>query len=119
MLDGRKIPHDNAADLPLVFFVLVELVAVAYLTRATRRRVMGALVGGASAGLVALGAITLCKALGWWQIWLRSILSFALLLCPLALAGARSTRHLAISPEVRLAWPSDIFVVRGGHRTSS
>ena len=29
---------------------------------------MGALVGGASAGLVALGAITLCKALGWWQI---------------------------------------------------
>lgn len=47
---------------------LVELGVVVYLTRATRRRVMGALVGGAAAGLVALGAITLCKALGWWQI---------------------------------------------------
>lgn len=46
---------------------LVELVVVVYLTRATLRRVMGALVGGAAAGLLALGAITLCKSLGWWQ----------------------------------------------------
>lgn len=47
---------------------LVELIAVIYFTRATVRRLGGALVGGAVAGLVALGAITLCKALGWWQI---------------------------------------------------
>ena len=47
---------------------LVELVAVVYFTRATARRVMGALVGGAAAGLLGLGAIALCEALGWWQI---------------------------------------------------
>ena len=47
---------------------LVELVAVIYFTRATARRVMGAMVGGAVAGLLGLGAIALCEALGWWQI---------------------------------------------------
>lgn len=61
------------------FFYLIELVAVVYLTRATRRRVIGALVGGAAAGLVALGAITLCKALGWWQIPFGSTPYFLLL----------------------------------------
>jgi hypothetical protein len=47
---------------------LIELVAVVYFTRATARRVIGALVGGAAAGLFALGAIALCEVLGWWQI---------------------------------------------------
>ena len=47
---------------------LVELCAVVYFTRPTARRVVGALVGGAAAGLLGLGAIALCKALGWWQI---------------------------------------------------
>jgi hypothetical protein len=47
---------------------LIELVAVVYFTRATALRVVGALVGGAAAGLLALGAIALCEALGWWQI---------------------------------------------------
>ena len=47
---------------------LVELVAVIYFTRATARRVMGAMVGGAAAGLLGLGAIALCEALGWWRI---------------------------------------------------
>jgi hypothetical protein len=47
---------------------LVELGAVVYFTRATARRVMGALVGGASAGLLALGAIALCEAVGWWRV---------------------------------------------------
>jgi hypothetical protein len=47
---------------------LVELIAAIYFTRATAGRVVGALVGGAAAGLVALLAITVCKALGWWQI---------------------------------------------------
>ena len=50
------------------FLYLAEFIVVVYLTRATRRRVMGTLVGGAAAGLLALGAITLCKTLGWWQI---------------------------------------------------
>jgi hypothetical protein len=47
---------------------LVELVAVIYFTRATTRRVMAALVGGAVAALLALGAIALCEAVGWWRI---------------------------------------------------
>ena len=47
---------------------LVEFGAVIYFTRATARRIVGALIGGASAGLLGLGAIALCKAFGWWQI---------------------------------------------------
>jgi hypothetical protein len=55
---------------------LIELVAVIYFTRATVRRVAGALVGGAAAGLLALGAIALCEALGWWQVSFASTLYF-------------------------------------------
>ncbi len=47
---------------------LIEFGVVIYFTRATARRVMGALVGGASAGLLGLGAIALCEALGWWRV---------------------------------------------------
>jgi hypothetical protein len=47
---------------------LIELVAVIYFTRATALRIIGALVGGAAAGLFAMGAIALCEALGWWWI---------------------------------------------------
>jgi len=43
-------------------------VGVVYFTRATTKRVLGALIGGASAGLLGLGAIALCEALDWWQI---------------------------------------------------
>jgi hypothetical protein len=46
----------------------IALVVVIYFTRATARRVVGALVGGAAVGLMSLGAITLCEALGWWHI---------------------------------------------------
>jgi hypothetical protein len=41
---------------------------VIYFTRASARRVEGALVGGAAAGLLGLGAIALSEALGWWHI---------------------------------------------------
>lgn len=47
---------------------LIELGAVVYFTRATARRIVGALVGGAAAGLLGLGAIALCEALGWWRV---------------------------------------------------
>src|SRR5262245_8292441 len=45
---------------------LVVLVVVAILTRATARRVVGALAGGAALGVVALGIIALCSEAGWW-----------------------------------------------------
>ena len=47
---------------------LAALVVVIYFTRATARRVVGALVGGAAVGLMALKVIALCEALGWWHI---------------------------------------------------
>jgi hypothetical protein len=46
---------------------LAVLVVVVYVTRPTARRIAGALAGGATLGLVCLGAIALCEALGWWQ----------------------------------------------------
>ena len=47
---------------------LAALVAVVYFTRATVRRVVGALVGGTVVALVALRIIALCETLGWWRI---------------------------------------------------
>ena len=47
---------------------LVELGVVIYFTRATTRRVIGAIAGGAVAGLLGLGAIAFCEALGWWWV---------------------------------------------------
>ncbi len=46
---------------------LVVLVVVAILTRATARRVAGALAGGAAFGVAALGIIALCMEVGWWR----------------------------------------------------
>jgi hypothetical protein len=46
----------------------LALVAAVYFTRATSRRVVGALAGGAIVGLMGLGAIALGEALGLWQI---------------------------------------------------
>jgi hypothetical protein len=50
----------------------VALAAAIYFTRATSRRVMGALAGGAAVGCMGLGAITLGEALGLWRVPLPS-----------------------------------------------
>jgi hypothetical protein len=47
---------------------LVVLVVVAFLTRATVRRIAGALAGAAAVGVVALGIIALGEAVGWWHM---------------------------------------------------
>jgi len=47
---------------------LVALVAVIYFTRATARRVVGALGGGAVVGLMGMGAIILGNATGLWRV---------------------------------------------------
>ena len=47
---------------------LVVLVVVAILTRATRRRIAGALAGGGAAGVVVLGIIALGERVGWWHM---------------------------------------------------
>lgn len=46
---------------------LFVFVLVAILTRATARRVVGALAGGAVLGVAALGIIALCVEVGWWR----------------------------------------------------
>lgn len=50
------------------FFYLVLSVVVAILTRATPRRIAGALAGGAASGVVALGLIALWERVGWWHM---------------------------------------------------
>jgi predicted tellurium resistance membrane protein TerC len=57
---------------PLILIVascvyLVAMVVTAYLTRATSRRVKGALIGGAAVALVGVGVECLAHAMGWWR----------------------------------------------------
>jgi hypothetical protein len=47
---------------------LVVFVVVAFFTRPTARRIVGALAGAAAFGLVALGIIALGEAVGWWHM---------------------------------------------------
>ena len=47
---------------------MVALVAVIYFTRATSRRVVGALTGGAVVGFMGMGAIVLGNTLGLWRV---------------------------------------------------
>ena len=47
---------------------LALLVVVAFLTRATERRIAGALAGGAAFGMVCLGIIALGEKAGWWHM---------------------------------------------------
>ena len=47
---------------------LVVFIVVALLTRATPRRIAGALAGGLAAGVVALGIIALGEKVGWWHM---------------------------------------------------
>ena len=47
---------------------LAVLIAVAFFTRATARRITGALAGGVAFGVVALGIIALGEEVGWWHM---------------------------------------------------
>ena len=71
----------------------VALVAVSCFTRATARRVVGALAGGAAAGLVGLGVISLGEAQGWWRVPLPWTPYFVAL-GYLGLAGSLSPTYL-------------------------
>lgn len=81
-------------------FYLVVLVAAAVFTRATGRRIVGALVGGVGASVIALGAAGLGEKRGWWQmaIWGLPILplvyvSFVVSLTPVYLVTWRVARR--------------------------
>src|SRR4051812_41899733 len=47
---------------------LVVLVVVAVLTRATVRRIAGAMAGGAAFGVVALGIVAFGERVSWWHM---------------------------------------------------
>jgi hypothetical protein len=49
-------------------FYFVELVVVAYFTRATTRRVLGALFGGAVVAPIMIMVIILVEKIGWWHV---------------------------------------------------
>lgn len=74
----------------------VEGVVVIYFTRATARRVAAALVGGAVAGLLGMGAIALGESLGWWRIPFATT-SFFLPLFYLGLA-------ISLTPVYLVTW---------------
>jgi len=52
----------------MIGFYLAAFVAVAYFTRANVRRIVGVLAGGAVFGFVALLALALGEARGWWRL---------------------------------------------------
>ena len=54
---------------------LVVLVATAYFTRATARRVAGALTGGVAVGVVGVGVETLAHSMGWCDTRLSRLLT--------------------------------------------
>ena len=67
---------------------LAALVVVAYSTRATPRRLAGALAGTGVAGVAALGVIALGEQAGWWHMAIRWEPYFlALLLTSITLCG--------------------------------
>jgi len=51
---------------------LIELLAAIYFTRATYKRVAGALAGGVAVGAMSMAMIAFCEAIGWWQVPLAS-----------------------------------------------
>ncbi len=70
---------------------LVFLVVIALVTRATPRRLAGALVGGAAFGVVALGIIALGEHQHWWRMaltWKPYFLTLVMVDFTLACAAA-------------------------------
>jgi len=80
---------------------LAELVIVTYFTRATARRIAGALAGGATVGLFGLGAIVLGNAFELWRVpifWTPSFLplfylGFVISVTPIYLVTWRVVRR--------------------------
>jgi len=79
----------------------VALVAVIYFTRATTRRIIGALLGAAVVGVMFLGVVTFGESSGWWRAPMPSTPSFLVLFwvgasvscSPIYLATWRVTRR--------------------------
>ena len=66
--ERRENQMTTVQMLLMIGLYAAALVAVIYFTCANARRIAGALAGSAVVGLMALGSIKLCEALGWWKI---------------------------------------------------
>jgi uncharacterized membrane protein YqjE len=66
MIEGVRMTTGQMILMAGIY--LVALVAVAYWARANRRRIAGALAGGAVFGVVALLAVALGEAQNWWRV---------------------------------------------------
>jgi len=64
----------------MIGFYFAFFIAVAYFTRAKVRRILGALAAGAVFGLLALPALALGEAQGWWRVPQAGSSHFQLLL---------------------------------------
>ena len=106
---------------------LVVVVVVAYFTRATRRRVTGALLGGAAVGLVGVGVESLAHAMEWWRypsidtpygpplMYPVVVLMFA----ALALVGWRVTRRFGWRGQVAFLCAVAIFGTLRDYRVAA
>jgi len=66
---------------------LVILAVVAVLTRATPRRIAGALVGAAVAGVALLGIVAIGENAGWWHMAITWEPYFLTLMCIVTIPG--------------------------------
>jgi len=64
----RPGTRDKATNYLVTCAYFVALVVVVYFTRATSRRIAGALAGGAAVGCFGMGAIVFGNALGLWRV---------------------------------------------------
>jgi len=67
--------HSLMTNHPLTLITcayFVELVIVAYLTRATSRRILGAAGGGVAVAFVTMGIVAFCVWAGWWLMPIAS-----------------------------------------------
>ena len=76
---------------------LVALIVVVYFTRATSRRVVGALAGGAAVGVFGMGAIVLGNTLELWRVPIFWTRPYFLLLFYLALT-------ISVTPIYLVTW---------------
>jgi hypothetical protein len=68
----------------VVYLLVTGLVAI--LTRATPRRIAGAMAGGAASGVLVLGVFALGERVGWWHraiTWEPYFLTLGLIVCTL------------------------------------
>ncbi len=75
---------------------LVILAVVAVLTRATPRRIAGALVGGAVVGVALLGIVAIGEKAGWWHMAITWEPYFLTLMCIVTIPGGFI--FLSVSP---------------------